>query len=241
MAESTIVTGEFVRIHQTPASVGERLIALVIDYFTITVYVITVFTLLNDLRLSGDTEFALSMFVVILPAIFYAFLCESFNHGQSFGKQVMNIRVVKLDGSTPGVSAYLLRWLLFPIDFILSGGIGLLSVLLTKHSQRLGDLAAGTMVVKERNYRKIHVSLDEFDYLTKDYRPVYPQSADLSLEQVNIITRTLEIRDKDRKRRISLLANKIKETFSIISRGETDERFLRTILRDYQYYALEEI
>jgi hypothetical protein len=52
----------------------------------------------------------------------------------------------------------------------------------------MGDLAAGTMVIKEQNYRKIHVSLDEFDYLTKDYRPTYPQAADLSLEQINVIT-----------------------------------------------------
>ena len=52
------------------------------------------------------------------------------------------------------------------------------------------------MVIKEKNYRKIHVSLDEFDYLTQNYHPVYPQSADLSLEQVNVITRTLESSEK---------------------------------------------
>ena len=56
----------------------------------------------------------------------------------------------------------------------------------------MGDLAAGTMVIKEKNYRKIHVSLDEFDYLTQNYQPTYPQAADLSLEQINVITRTLQ-------------------------------------------------
>lgn len=61
----------------------------------------------------------------------------------------------------------------------------------------MGDLAAGTMVIKEKNYRKIHVSLDEFDYLTKDYRPTYPQASDLSLEQINVITRTLQSGKKD--------------------------------------------
>ena len=38
MAESTIITGQFVRISQTPASIGERLLALVIDYFLIVIY-----------------------------------------------------------------------------------------------------------------------------------------------------------------------------------------------------------
>lgn len=72
----------------------------------------------------------------------------------------------------------------------------------------MGDLAAGTMVIKEKNYRKIHVSLDEFDYLTKDYRPTYPQASDLSLEQINVITRTLQSGKKDRTRHIASLAKK---------------------------------
>ena len=105
----------------------------------------------------------------------------------------------------------------------------------------MGDLAAGTMVIKDKNYRKIHVSLDEFDYLTKDYRPTYPQAADLSLEQVNVITRTLQSGKKDRARRIVQLAKKVQEILSITPRDGGQEQFLQTILRDYQYYALEEI
>lgn len=128
----------------------------------------------------------------------------------------MNIRVVKSDGSTPSISAYLLRWLLFIIDGPGTGGLGLLVVLLTKNSQRLGDLAAGTMVIKEKNYRKIHVSLDEFDYLTKNYHPTYPQSADLSLEQVNVITRTLESGEKDRVRRVTLLAKRCRKSYLLL-------------------------
>ena len=70
----------------------------------------------------------------------------------------MNIRVVKLDGS-PSIGSYLLRWLLFIVDGPLTSGLGIFVILLTKNNQRLGDLAAGTMVIKEKNYRKIHVSL----------------------------------------------------------------------------------
>ena len=46
----------------------------------------------------------------------------------------MNIRVVKADGSTPGIGSYLLRWLLFPIDGPVTGGLGLLVVLLDQKS-----------------------------------------------------------------------------------------------------------
>ena len=232
MAESTIITGQFVRISQTPASIGERLLALVIDYSLIVIYLYSVTTLIVKLHLSSGVGTVFFLCLVYLPVLFYSFLCEMFNHGQSFGKRLMNIRVVKSDGSTPSISAYLLRWLLFIIDGPGTGGLGLLVVLLTKNSQRLGDLAAGTMVIKEKNYRKIHVSLDEFDY---------PQSADLSLEQVNVITRTLESGEKDRVRRVTLLAKKVQEILSVTPRENNQEKFLQTVLRDYQYYALEEI
>lgn len=228
MAESTIITGQFVRISQTPASIGERLLALVIDYFLIVIYVYSTATLLTELRLPSGFTLIFFLCVIYLPILGYSFLCETFNHGQSFGKRIMNIRVVKADGTTPSISSYLLRWLLFPIDGPITGGLGILVVLLTKNSQRMGDLAAGTMVIKEKNYRKIHVSLDEFDYLTKDYHPVYPQSADLSLEQVNVITRTLQSSEKDRPRRILLLAQKVQELLSITPRDNNQEKFLQT-------------
>lgn len=241
MAESTIITGQFVRISQTPASIGERLIALVIDYILLGFYVFSTLALFSRIYLPSDFTMLFFLAIVYLPVLFYAFLCEMFNQGQSLGKRLMNIRVVKADGSTPGIGSYLLRWLLFPIDGPVTGGLGLLVVLLTKNSQRMGDLAAGTMVIKEKNYRKIHVSLDEFDYLTKDYRPTYPQASDLSLEQINVITRTLQSGKKDRTRRIASLAKKVQELLSITPHDGNPENFLQTILRDYQYYALEEI
>lgn len=241
MAESTIITGQFVRISQTPASIGERILALVIDYFLIVLYVYSTAALLTEFRFPWSFSLLFFLCIIYLPVLGYPFLCETFNHGQSIGKRLMNIRVVKADGSTPGISSYLLRWLLLPIDGPVTGGMGLLAILLTRNSQRFGDLAAGTMVIKEKNYRKIHVSLDEFDYLTQNYHPVYPQSADLSLEQVNVITRTLESNAKDRTRRIMQLARKVQELLSVTPRDGNQEKFLRTVLRDYQYYALEEI
>ena len=233
MAESTILTGQFVRISQTPASIGERIIALIIDYVLIGFYIFSTVTVLSKLRLPSDFTMIFFLAVIYLPVLF--------NYGQSLGKRLMNIRVVKADGSVPSISSYLLRWLLFPIDGPITGGLGLLVALLTKNSQRMGDLAAGTMVIKEKNYRKIHVSLDEFDYLTQNYQPTYPQAADLSLEQINVITRTLQSGKKDRIRYIAQLTKKVQELLSVTPRENNQEKFLQTVLRDYQYYALEEI
>ena len=117
MAESTILTGQFVRISQTPASIGERIIALIIDYVLIGFYIFSTVTVLSKLRLPSDFTMIFFLAVIYLPVLFYSFLCEMFNYGQSLGKRLMNIRVVKADGSVPSISFYLLRWLLFPIDY----------------------------------------------------------------------------------------------------------------------------
>lgn len=242
MSESTIITGQFVRISQTPASIGARIMALTIDFFieVLYIYAVSVF-IVEALDIPSGIQGFLLLAAVYLPVLCYSLLWEVFNHGQSIGKKIMNIRVVKTDGSTPTMSSYLLRWLLFLIDGPLTGGLGLVAVLMTHNRQRLGDLAAGTMVIKEKNYRKIHVSLDEFDYLTKDYQPVYPQAADLSLEQIHVITRTLESGEKKRARRVADLAGKVQTLLAVTPRESSAEQFLRTVVRDYQYYALEEL
>ena len=235
MAESTIITGQFVRISQTPASLGERMLALLIDYTFLFIYVVGLSLTLAYLNVHAFSGFSVFFFFLIIYAPILTY------RGQSLGKRLLNIRVVKADGSTPSLSSYLLRWLLFPIDLPITGGLGVIFILLTKNHQRLGDLAAGTMVIKEKNYRKIQVSLDEYDYLTKGYHPVYVSAADLSLEQVNVITKTLASGKKDRPRRVRLLAEKVRSLLSIKQTEGNDEKFLQTLLRDYQYYALEEI
>ena len=96
--------------------------------------------------------------------------------------------------------------------------------------------------MKLQNYKKIQVSLDEYDYLTKSYTPRYPQAADLSLEQIEIIRRTLQQAqwglDGDR---LSELAQKVQQKLDVRRAETTDVLFLDRIVRDYQYYAIEEI
>ena len=97
-----------------------------------------------------------------------------------------------------------------------------------------------TMVIKLNSYDKIQVSLDEFNQFSRSYQPVYPQVTDLSLEQIDLITRTLELPDNDP--RIHALAEKVKQLLHISTPLErSDDTFLWRIVKDYQYYALEVI
>lgn len=240
---NAIITGQYVRIEQTPASLGERTIAFILDSVILVLIVGGILRLLSgipsiwhDWNRMDYVFIALSLFLW-----FYPLLCEVFHNGQSIGKTIMHLRVVQVDGETPTLGDYLLRWLLFPVDVGLSGSIGLLCAILTKRHQRLGDLAAGTMVVRENNYKRIHVSLDEFNYLTRNYKPSYVQAADLSLEQVELIKRTLDATDKGHEARIDRLAAKVHQSLGMPASVPANEKMLYQLLRDYQFYALEDI
>lgn len=235
--KSGIITGQYVRIEQATASVGDRIFAQIIDWLIMLSYL----ALSTWAMVETDADGGVAASIMLLPLLFYTLLMEIFNNGQTLGKMAMRIKVVKMDGSTPTLSAYLMRWLLYIIDGPSMSFLGLLSIIFTKNNQRLGDLAAGTVVIKLQNYRKIQVSLNEYDFLRQNYKPRYPQAADLSLEQIEIITRTVSTSRKDFTARVMQLSQKVQQKLCIQRQEPSDVDFLRRILRDYQYYALEEI
>lgn len=241
MTGTGIITSQYVQIDQTPAGVGERIFARMLDYLVMFLYSLGMFYVLDATRFTlafGREYEVFIIFILFIPVIFYSFLWEILNRGRSLGKMAFGMRVVMRDGTNPTIGAYLMRWMLLLVDTW--GWVGIIVILLNKNNQRLGDLAAGTIVIKERDYHRIQVSLDEFDYLSRGYKPVFPQAEHLSLEQVNTINEALTRYDVNRSRRIVALSGKVKEFLKVTPMVD-DEVFLRTLTRDYQYYALEEI
>ena len=241
MPASNIVTGQFVRISQTPASVGERMGAQLIDWILQFAYAYTMVWLLDAAThgINASTTW-LYILLLVLPVVFYSLLCELLAHGQTVGKRVLKLRVVKADGSQPSLGALLMRWVLFVVDGPTLGFIGVLAILLSRNNQRLGDMAAGTMVIRLGSYSRIAVSLDEFSHLAPDYRPHYPQAEELSLEQATLISQTAALDFDDP--RVGALAKKVQQTLGIQTVREPLARdFLRRIERDFQYYALQDV
>lgn len=243
MASSSILTGQYVHISQTPASIGERMLAQLIDWIIQGTYLLGLswIVIKFDLLSFSSTAEGVFMFaIILLPTLFYGFLCELLANGQTVGKHLLKMRVVKTDGSRPSIGAYLLRWMLMIIDGPALSGLGVVVMVINKDTRRIGDLAAGTMVIKLGSYRKLQISLDEFAPFSRNYRPIYPAAENLSLEQVNLIERTLHFKEGDP--RIHDLAEQVKRTLSIDHVHDSDDAsFLWHIKRDYQYYALEEI
>ena len=230
-----MITGQYVNIQPTVASVGDRIFAQIIDWVVMLAYIVLVVWLVTSLDIGN--EWYIITFLALVP-LFYTLLFEIFNQGQSLGKMAMKMQVVKLDGTMPTLGSYLMRWLLYLIDGPATSFMGLLAMILSRNNQRLGDMAAGTVVIKKEKYKKIQVSLDEYDYLMQNYRPRYPQAADLSLEQVEIITRAIGIKDL---RQMAELSRKVRQKLGVERKEKDDAAFLQRIVRDYQYYALEEI
>ena len=241
MKESKIITNQYVQIDQTPAGIGERIFARIIDYIIIGTYIYGLMFAINSSLtraiLLGKYG-VLSLVILGLPVLFYSLLWETFNSGRSPGKMLLGMRVVMRDGSTPTIGASLMRWVILLIDMWTF--LGIIFIALNTNNCRIGDLAAGTVVIKERDYRRIQVSLDEFQHLGHGYSPVFPQAENLSLEQINAIDEVLSRCDAGQPARIAALAVKVRE-FLKISHDISDGELLATLTRDYQYYAMEEV
>jgi uncharacterized RDD family membrane protein YckC len=159
----TIPTPEGVEVEMTLAGIGSRFIAQVIDSlikFAITMaLIIALFGfagLTGDLEAEGDATLvgvALLIVAVFLLNFGYDVLFETLASGRTPGKRWTGLRVVKAGGGPVGFMSSTVRNLMRIID-ILPGayGVGLISIIVTKLNQRVGDIAAGTLVVRERRH-----------------------------------------------------------------------------------------
>lgn len=232
MGNTKITTGQFVQIEQTAASIGDRIVARLVDYAIMLCWLLYWSYMLAH----NDNFSSLAwLIIVVLPVMCYSLLWETLNNGQSPGKMLRHLRVVRLDGETPTVGNYMMRWLMEVIDMGFCC-IGLLVILLSRNSQRLGDMAAGTIVVKLNSYEKYGFQLSDYAYTQRDYHPQYPEVEKLSPRQVEVIEKTLGADySPDRTDR---LAQKVGQLLGVRPQGSIT-KFLTDVLHDYQYYSAQ--
>jgi uncharacterized RDD family membrane protein YckC len=228
-----IQTAQNVFIEYQPASVGDRIVATLIDSIVSWGFVTVLSLSLQQLPVDFGATVRL---LLNLPFVFYHLLSEIFMDGQSIGKKAMNIKVVKLDGSQPSLSSYLLRWLLRLIDVLLSlGVVAMATISASQKGQRLGDIAAGTAVVSTRQRQTLR---DTALPLTDEaYIPLYPEAVRLSDRDVSIIKESLKVYHKGEEQDswlIQSLAEKVQSLLGIRTQ-QTYVDFLRTVLKDHAH------
>lgn len=238
-----ITTTQNVTIEYELAKLRERAVAWLLDTLIVAIgYMI----LVQLVRLIFNNEVLDSigwgMVVGILPFVtFFAYhtLMEIFNTGQSVGKMVMSIKVVRLDGKDPEWSDVLLRAVLQLIDSIFSFGvIGALLIKTTAKGQRLGDMAANTTLIKIQGYPYQYRLQDILSISTlHNYEPVYPQVRHLSERDMIYIKSALSRFQKYPNRAhndiIEDLVTELMPILQIEQRPLNRPEFLRTLLRDY--------
>lgn len=140
-----VETPEGVELALHVAGPVPRALAWVIDFL---IRVVVYFILLFTFSVMGDLGMGLLAIVVFLMEWWYPVLFEVHDHGRTPGKRAMGLRVLHENGTPVGWSASLVRNLLRAVDFLpLFYGLGLAAMLINRDFKRLGDLAAGTVVI----------------------------------------------------------------------------------------------
>lgn len=245
MSQIAINTSQNVNINFITASIGERILAYLIDGAIKVAYIIAAFYIFFSILNLGylldglDQWSQMAVYIAItLPVSIYPVVLESLMEGQTPGKKLMKIRVVKIDGYQASFGDYLIRWVFRLIDTTFAGVVGLVSMIVSKNNQRLGDIASGTAVISLKN--NINISHTILENIHEDYIPTFPQVIALSDNDMRIIKDNyLKAIKIDDRQVISKLSNKIisilKLDYDAIKM--TERQFIGIIIKDYNYYT----
>src|SRR5438128_10590179 len=184
-----IETPERVPLHFALASIGNRFLACAIDHtiqILVLLLMIIAFTIVGNYssfgeRLTNAPKWVLAVaiiFVFLILSGYFAFF-EWLWSGQTPGKRWMKLRVIREDGRPIGFFEAMVRNLLRNFDVMPSPfySIGLISVFATDRDQRVGDLVAGTVVVREREaeapaFTEVFASPISDPALRRSFKPV---------------------------------------------------------------------
>lgn len=262
MATVKINTAYNVQIDFELAGLDKRFFAWLIDLVVRLVYwyIVERFArslFYDDMFGDGVQNYHIATIIGALPIFFYYALFEVFFNGQTIGKSAMKIRVASIEGYTPTVTQYLVRWVFRLVDmgfisilvlyggavyngwlsmvFIIPNIVAVIMVLNSKREQRLGDLASGTVVIKLNPSTQISDTI--FEHVASDYVVRYPNVLRLSDRDVTIIKTALQnARKTGYDTTLWHITEKLKTVLSI---DNVDEPyyFLETVIRDYNYLS----
>ena len=244
------------------AEVHKRLFAYLVDFTILLLY----FTSMKYFYYGGfnfadskalQSHVGLDILTISIPMLLYSLACEVMMHGQTIGKKLFSIRVISLDGGEPSLSQYTTRWIFkvfeWPFFFgytffslqnifayiIVTGFWGLVVLIfiaVNKKNQRLGDIAANTVVINTESPFSVNDTVF-LDIIDKNYVATYPEVLKLSDRDINTIKNVISLYHKEyNTQTCERLALKVQEVLHITT-NMYPIKFLETLLADYNYLA----
>ena len=232
-----ILTTQNVTINYELAEVRDRLFAYVIDLLILVVGLVILTKVIMATGIFANEDYVL-YFVVFPILFFYHFAFEILLDGQSPGKRMLGIEVVKLTGTEPSLNDYLMRWAMRPLDIFFSlGSIGIMLISSSEKGQRLGDIVANTAVIKTNPSQRIVLS----DILNirsiENYVPVYPNVREFTEPEMLLLK---EVMDKSIKYQNDAHDDALNEAADIVRIRLNMERapadkigFIKTLIKDF--------
>lgn len=242
------------------AEVYKRFFAYVIDFSILLLFFISMkYFYYGGFGFKGvrmlKSHVGLDILTISIPMLLYSLVSEVMMNGQTIGKKILKIRVMSLDGGEPSLSQYTVRWIFkvfeWPFFFgytffslqniagyiivtAFCGVVVLIIISLSKKNQRLGDLAANTVVVNTESSFSVEdtifMNVDE-----KNYQAMFPQVLKLSDRDINTIKNVVNLYYKDNNTQTcQRLAWKVQQILGISTEMDAIH-FLEKLLLDYNY------
>lgn len=237
MRSIDIVTAHKVEITYPLASVGQRIMAFILD----AIIIVVGFTILSTIYglIFRGAAYEYFMYIVLFPFyMFYTLYSEVLLNGQTLGKKALGIRVVKLNGENLQFTDYMTRWIFRTVDIWSSAGsLAVIFISSSEKSQRIGDLLSNTSVIQTTSSRSYSLA-DVLNIMNlKDYKVVYPDAKIFSEKQMLLLKETLErykmYNNESHQKALKLLAQNMSKQMGLEKTPLAKEKFLKTLLRDY--------
>jgi uncharacterized RDD family membrane protein YckC len=247
-----IDTPENIAFSYDVAGIGSRFLAALLDTLLLLFLQFVLFVVLIGALAASDASDEIGDIVLAIFALLsfgflwgYFLFFEMIWNGQSPGKRLARLRVVREGGRPVTFVASAIRNLIRIIDFLPSlYALGLLTMFIDKRSRRLGDLAGGTLVVKERQAVTLQSLVTRAEALPSaqdaaaNDEPLLPNMHLLDDETYDLVQDFLRRRGELRPERRAELGRQLAEQLSarldLSYNRSSPEPFLNTLVRDYR-------
>jgi uncharacterized RDD family membrane protein YckC len=239
MANIKIPTSFNIDLEFETATLFQRFMGWLLDLLVRGVYLIALTITISNMHLSTTNRNVAYLLLGLVPFMLYFLVLEILMNGQTPGKLIMNIKVRNMQGGQPSISQHLIRWLFRMLEApyaFWNGIIPIIAMVRSPYDQRLGDIVAGTIVVKTKTKSSLSETIFR-DMSDTDYQPHFPQILKLSDRDMNKIKTLMDQAVKSNNPELTArVAYRVIDVLQIQTNMLPAE-FLETVLNDYNYYT----